>query len=69
MVGPRHLFWPTTLLHLCLLVLGSSKERFDENLTINTLQDGKVAAKFTFTTLLKGVSPRNPQSLDEEDEC
>jgi len=59
---------PVTLLHLCVGVL-AFYERFDESLTINTLQDGKVASKFTFRTLLKGASPRNPKSLDEEDDC
>jgi len=62
------LIWPASL--FCLQALAfTTNERFDEKLTINTLQDGKVASKFTFTTLLKGVSPRNPMTLDEEDEC
>ena len=33
------------------------------------LQDGKVASKFTFTTLLEGASPRDPRTLDTGDEC
>jgi phosphatidylinositol glycan class T len=70
MLNPRQLIWPATFLNLCLQVLAfTANESFDERLTINTLQDGKVASKFTFTTLLKGVSPRNPMTLDEEDEC
>ncbi|KAJ3515829.1 hypothetical protein NLJ89_g1507 [Agrocybe chaxingu] len=62
------LIWPATLLHLCLAVLGSQSELFTEKLTINSLQDGKVASKFTFTALLKGASPRDPKTLDGEDE-
>jgi hypothetical protein len=70
MFSSRQLIWPATLLNFCLQVLAfTANERFDEKLTITTLQDGKVASKFTFTTLLKGVSPRNPMTLDEEDEC
>ncbi|KAF8959181.1 Gpi16 subunit GPI transamidase component [Flammula alnicola] len=53
MVASQRLLWPLTLIHLCLTVLASSQERFDEKLTINTLQDGRVASQFTFTTLLK----------------
>ena len=56
-------------LALCLTVLGSATEQFDEHLTIRTLQDGKVASKFTFTTLLKAASPRDPETLHTSDEC
>ncbi|KAF9524123.1 GPI transamidase component GPI16 [Crepidotus variabilis] len=56
------------ILLLCSPIFALSAERFDETLSINTLQDGKVSSKFTFTTLLKGASPRNPKTLDEEDE-
>ena len=63
------LHWPLTVLNLCFTVLGSATERFDERLTLRTLQDGKVASKFTFTTLLKGASPRDPKTLDASDEC
>ncbi|KAF8817359.1 Gpi16 subunit, GPI transamidase component [Phlegmacium glaucopus] len=68
MLGTQRLLWPLTLLHLCLTVLSSPTEQFDEHLTIRTLQDGKVASKFTFTTLLKGASPRDPKTLDTSDE-
>ena len=69
MLGTLRSLWPLTLLHLCLTVLGSPIELFDEHLTLRTLQDGKVASKFTFTTFLKGASPRDPKTLDTSDEC
>ncbi|OCH87929.1 Gpi16 subunit GPI transamidase component [Obba rivulosa] len=43
-------------------------EQFDEELTLRPLRDGKLAARFSFTTLLKGVAPRNPERLDEDDD-
>ena len=63
------LLWSLTVLNLCFTVLGSATEQFDERLTLRTLQDGKVVFKFTFTTLLKGASPRDPKALDTSDEC
>ena len=63
------MLWPLIVLNLCFTVLGSATERFDERLTLRTLQDGRVASKFTFTTLLKGASPRDPKTLDTSDEC
>ncbi|KAF5315239.1 hypothetical protein D9619_007502 [Psilocybe cf. subviscida] len=66
----QHFVWPLALLHICLTVLASSssREQFDEKLTVDTLPDGRVASKFTFTTLLKGAIPRDPRSLGREDE-
>ncbi|KAG6836173.1 hypothetical protein H0H93_010654 [Arthromyces matolae] len=46
---------------------GFQEEPFDEHLTLESLRDGKVFSKFSFTTLLKGVSPRDPRSLGNED--
>ena len=66
---PMRLLWPLTLLSFCFTVPGSATERFDERLTLRTLQDGRVASKFTFTTLLKGASPRDPRTLDASDDC
>jgi len=68
MLASKSVLRPIFLLYFFLTVFGSSTEQFDEKLTINTLQDGKVASKFTFTTLLKGALPRNPKTLEEEDE-
>ena len=65
----QSLLWSLTLLNSCFTVLGSATERFDEHLILRTLQDGKVTSKFTFTTLLKGASPRDPKTLDASDEC
>ncbi|KAF9473993.1 Gpi16 subunit, GPI transamidase component [Pholiota conissans] len=64
----RQYLWPITLLHLCLGTIASPQEIFDEKLSLNTLQDGKVASKFTFTTLLNGASPRDPRTLHKEDD-
>ncbi|KAF8340802.1 GPI transamidase component PIG-T [Amanita rubescens] len=51
------------------LVAGNSEtEQFDEELVLKPLRDGKVAATFTFSTLLKGASPRDPSTLDLDDE-
>ena len=58
-----------TLLTLSFTLLVSASERFDERLTLRTLQDGRVLSKFTFTILLKGASPRDPKTLDASDEC
>ncbi|KAG6876909.1 hypothetical protein C0993_012144 [Termitomyces sp. T159_Od127] len=58
------------LLGFSLLVsaLGiSQREQFDEQLTLKSLRDGKVASKFSFTTILKGTSPRDPRSLGTDD--
>ena len=55
---------------LASLVAGNSDaEQFDEELVLKPLRDGKVAATFTFSTLLKGASPRDPSTLDLDDEC
>ncbi|KAG6917167.1 hypothetical protein DXG01_003603 [Tephrocybe rancida] len=43
------------------------EEQFDEQLTIKSLRDGRVASKFAFTTILKDVSPRDPRSLGTDD--
>ena len=42
-------------------------ETFEEELVIRPLKDGKVASKFSFTTLLQDASPRNPETLGFED--
>lgn len=53
-----------------LLVAGSSEnEKFDEELLVKPLRDGRVAATFAFTMLLNGASPRDPNTLDSDDEC
>src|ERR1700753_1631710 len=44
-------------------------EYFEEDLTIRPLRDGRLGARFSFTTTLQSKSPRNPQSLDEDDDC
>ncbi|KAJ7511984.1 GPI transamidase component PIG-T [Mycena galericulata] len=44
-----------------------SSETFEEELTVRALPDGKVASRFSFSMLLEGVTPRNPQNLSSED--
>ncbi|KAJ7590211.1 GPI transamidase component PIG-T [Mycena floridula] len=53
------------VLSLCLPALGY--ERFDEELFIRPLHDGRVASRFSFKTLLKDATPRNPKSLAGDD--
>ncbi|KAL4247935.1 GPI transamidase component PIG-T [Abortiporus biennis] len=57
------------LLAACLFVTSShaSQEEFHESLTLKPLQDGKVTSHFSFRTLLRGATPRNPETLDKED--
>lgn len=47
----------------------SLEEQFHEDLIIRPLRDGKVTAKFSFTTELKNAPPRHPESLGFEDDC
>ena len=44
-------------------------EEFKEELDLRPLRDGKVAARFSFSTLLRGATPRDPRTLGAEDEC
>ncbi|KAJ7619534.1 Gpi16 subunit GPI transamidase component [Roridomyces roridus] len=57
---------------LCLPLLAAShsipSETFEEELHVRALPDGKVASRFSFSVLLEGTSPRNPQNLSAEDE-
>ncbi|KAG8860853.1 Subunit of the glycosylphosphatidylinositol transamidase complex-like protein [Tulasnella sp. 330] len=59
---------------LCLLYLVdrtlsfSTNENFSELLHLRSLPDGKVYARFAFTTVLSDASPRRPETLGEEDE-
>ncbi|KAH6907556.1 GPI transamidase component GPI16 [Coprinopsis sp. MPI-PUGE-AT-0042] len=43
-----------------------SNERFDEDLTLKPLVDGKVSASFQFVTELSGAKLRDPAKVDEE---
>ena len=55
---------------LASLVAGSSEsEQFDEELLVKPLRDGRVAATFAFSMLLNGASPRDPYTLNSDDEC
>ena len=48
---------------------GTESEHFEEDLVIRPLQDGRIAARFSFTTTLENTSPRNPESLGRDDDC
>ena len=43
-------------------------EQFDEDLHLRPLRDGRLLSRFSFTTLLKGTAPRDPQQLSADDE-
>ncbi len=51
------------------LSYGLNAESFDENLKIIPLQDGRISTTFSFETLLKGASPRDPRTLTTHDIC
>ncbi|TFY55775.1 hypothetical protein EVG20_g9195 [Dentipellis fragilis] len=42
-------------------------EEYNEDLVLRPLPDGKLLARFAFTTLLAGAVPRAPASLEDED--
>lgn len=62
---------------ICPLLIGAvmvvkaaiAEEEFREELTLRPLQDGKLAAHFSFSTLLRGAVPRAPSSLGTDDTC
>ncbi|KAL7279582.1 hypothetical protein ACG7TL_005984 [Trametes sanguinea] len=57
------------VLALHLVAASAQGELFDEDLTLRPLRDGRLEARFSFTTLLKGASPRDPESLRQDDEA
>ena len=44
------------------------RERFQENLIIRPLYDGKLSSQFSFLTSVKDATPRNPETLGLEDD-
>lgn len=52
---------------ICQSHFALADERFDEDLHIRPLQDGRLYTRFSFTTLLKGAIPRSPVTLNSED--
>ena len=44
-------------------------EEYREELTLRPLVDGKLAAHFSFSTLLRSAVPRAPTSLGTDDTC
>ncbi|KAI0369392.1 Gpi16 subunit GPI transamidase component [Pilatotrama ljubarskyi] len=62
--------WRTCfLLALHLVAASAQGEVFEEELTLRPLRDGKLEARFSFATLLKGATPRNPGALTVDDEA
>lgn len=64
----RHLYyalWLTAVSNAALV----NREEFHEDLVLRPLPDGRVSSKFTFTTLLRDATPRNPELLAGEDDC
>jgi len=58
-------------LSLCFyrVSMASPTEQFEEELSLRPLRDGKLAARFTFSTLANSASPRNPETLADDDDC
>ncbi|KAI0632363.1 Gpi16 subunit GPI transamidase component [Trametes polyzona] len=56
------------LLALHVVAASAQGEVFEEDLTLRPLRDGKLEARFSFTSLLQGATPRNPDALDTDDE-
>ena len=58
---------------ICLTIIRglavNAAEDYREELTLRPLVDGKVAAHFSFSTLLQGAVPRAPSSLGTDDIC
>ena len=62
---------------LCVLLVAwavygdprTESEHFEEDLVIRPLKDGRIGARFSFTTTLGDTSPRNPESLGRDDDC
>jgi GPI-anchor transamidase subunit T len=52
---------------VCQSHLALADERFDEDLHIRPLQDGRLYTRFSFTTLLKDAVPRSPVMLTVAD--
>lgn len=48
---------------------GIESEHFEEDLVIRPLKDGRIGARFSFTTTIENTSPRDPESLGKDDEC
>ena len=52
-----------------MMAVKAAEEEFREELTLRPLPDGKLAAHFSFSTLLRGAVPRAPSSLGADDTC
>jgi GPI-anchor transamidase subunit T len=61
--------WPLICLFLANSLTAKAAEEYREELTLRPLIDGKLAAHFSFSTLLRGATPRAPSSLGTDDIC
>ncbi|KAI0691254.1 Gpi16 subunit GPI transamidase component [Cerioporus squamosus] len=62
--------WRASLvLVLNLAAIALANEQFDEDLTLHPLRDGKLSARFSFSTILKDATPRDPRQLSGDDEA
>ncbi|KAF5374923.1 hypothetical protein D9758_000016 [Tetrapyrgos nigripes] len=57
--------WASSFLHqICAAgPVSAAEEEFEEELVVKPFADGRVASTFTFKTLLKDASPRDPRTL------
>lgn len=63
-------FFVIFLLLSSVLCLEDTVEEFQEQLSFKSLRDGRVASTFSFKTLLKDATPRDPQTLAlDNDDC
>jgi GPI-anchor transamidase subunit T len=61
--------WSLLCLFLAKGLIAKATEEYREELTLRPLIDGKLAAHFSFSTLLRGAVPRAPSSLGTDDTC
>ena len=55
------------VLGICGVFALGRHEDFHEELTLRPLRDGRLASRFSFTTLLHDATPRDPETLLQED--
>ena len=63
----RHSFILALSLYFANAAADIVGESFKEELVLRPERDGRVVSSFAFTTLLSGVHPRDPGSLEVED--
>jgi hypothetical protein len=61
-----HMKWSILFFFLYGFTVAAAAEEYREDLTLRPLVDSKLSAHFSFSTLLPGVVPREP---DTDDTC